>query len=249
MNSRNGQSEGDFGRLIRKSLRLGFEAAYESRYAGIALWIFGSALIFSYYWVPVCHDWMNEIGRIKTRSGFAFAAVTTALFGGTVPSVLNWHLSRRRGEKRPVHIVSNTLFWAIKGVEVDLFYILQAKVFGEQIDVWTVFVKTMVDQFVYVPLLGLLTVVLYFQLRDCHYNFAVFKSQMRHQWIRDRYLPVLISNWLLWIPAIVLIYCMPLALQIPVQNLILCFWVVVLTLMTRQTARESTPKFAGFETE
>ena len=46
------------------------------------------------------------------------------------------------------------------------------------------------------------------------------------------YLPTtIITNWLVWIPSVLLIYLMPPMLQIPLFNLVLCFFVLVLAIL------------------
>jgi hypothetical protein len=37
-----------------------------------------------------------------------------------------------------------------------------------------------------------------------------------------------VTNWLIWIPSVALIYMMPSGLQLPLFNLVLCFFVLVL---------------------
>jgi len=45
--------------------------------------------------------------------------------------------------------------------------------------------------------------------------------------------PVLISNWAVWVPAVAMIYAMPPALQLPIQNLVACLWVMMVMFMTK----------------
>ena len=42
-------------------------------------------------------------------------------------------------------------------------------------------------------------------------------------------LPVLVSNWLFWIPMVVLIYCFPTSLQLPLGILACAIWSMLLT--------------------
>jgi hypothetical protein len=49
----------------------------------------------------------------------------------------------------------------------------------------------------------------------------------------------LMSTWAVWIPAVAIIYCLPPPLQIPLFNLVLCFWVLVLSFISRRPADES----------
>jgi hypothetical protein len=44
----------------------------------------------------------------------------------------------------------------------------------------------------------------------------------------------IVSNWLVWLPAVSFVYCMPSDLQIPLFNLVLCFWVLILAVLNRK---------------
>jgi hypothetical protein len=44
------------------------------------------------------------------------------------------------------------------------------------------------------------------------------------------------STWAVWIPAVTIIYCLPAPLQIPLFNLVLCFWVLVLSFISKRPA-------------
>ena len=41
----------------------------------------------------------------------------------------------------------------------------------------------------------------------------------------------LLTNWLIWIPAVSLIYLMPPNLQVPLFNLVLCFFVLIFAIL------------------
>jgi hypothetical protein len=45
---------------------------------------------------------------------------------------------------------------------------------------------------------------------------------------------VVLSNWLVWIPAVSVVYAMPAELQIPLFNLVLCFWVLLLAVLNKR---------------
>lgn len=209
----------------------GVAAARQNFYPALALWFFGILLIVCYFFVPLVHDWLDRVAQYKTQSGWIFAAISTAFFAGVVPFSIPYLFSS--GIKKGwVYLVTNILFWAYKGIEVDLFYVLQARLFGNDANVATIVPKVAVDQFVYAPLLGLTTVVLFYLWRDNQYSFSAFKKELGPSWYRKKILPVLISNWFVWTPACVIVYLLPLGLQLPIQNLILCFWVLILTFFT-----------------
>ncbi len=220
--------------LIKRAFADGVQAARQNRIAGIALWIFGCAIIAGYYLVPAFHEVLEQVAEWKARWGFLFSAISTGLFGGLIPSLIQMLVQRKQPVDQPQHALSNTLFWAVKGIEIDALYRFQAMLFGDSAQWQTIAIKTFVDQFLYVPAFGLVNVILFYLWRDCRYDCGVLRRKLGRHWYRERVLPVLIANWFIWIPAVVLIYCFPLALQLPVQNLILCFWILMLTFLTRK---------------
>ena len=225
----------------RRALRLGGKAALRNRVPALFLWLFGVGLIAGYYLFPPVSSALQQLQVWKAETGLLFAAVSTGLFAGAIPL----GMSRLAGQSVPrpfvPYLTSNILFWAVKGVEIELFYRLQAVWFGDNSQWSTIVAKVFVDQVFYAPLVGLLNVVLFYRWRDRGYSGTDFVRGLNGQWYRDEFLPVLIGNWLVWLPACGLIYCLPQGLQLPIQNLILCFWVLILMFFT-ETESGSTPK-------
>jgi hypothetical protein len=52
---------------------------------------------------------------------------------------------------------------------------------------------------------------------------------------------VLLGIWVVWIPATSIIYSLPLPLQIPLFNLVLCFYVLTVSALTLRNHLSSTP--------
>ncbi len=218
-------------------MRAGLDAARRNRRAGVALWIFGCLIVAAYYYLPAAQRCLEQIAGWKTQFGYLFSGISTGLFGGLLPSLIQRLPAADRPPAEPAsRAVSNTLFWALKGLEIDWLYRTQAWLFGDRAEWGTVAIKTAVDQLIYVPLFGLVNVILFYRWRQAGYRFATFRRDLGQHWYRDWVLPVLIANWLIWIPAVLVIYSLPTALQLPVQNLILCFWILLLTFLTTASA-------------
>jgi hypothetical protein len=202
------------------------------------MWLFGIAIIAGYFLDPTVHDWLDAVGRFKESIGWIFSLVSTAVFGGLIPALIAKLLRTNPASASNGLIVANTLLWAYKGVEIDLFYCLQAWLFGTTPNLQTIAIKTVCDQFVMVPLFGIVNVVLFYVWRDCGYSLRKFPAALGKNWYSRRVVPVLIANWVIWIPAVAMIYSLPTALQLPVQNLILCFWVLILMVFTNGPKKE-----------
>ena len=57
-------------------------------------------------------------------------------------------------------------------------------------------------------------------------------ERFRRWYLRD-VVPVMVSNWAVWLPAVFVIYVLPTPLQLPMQNVVLCFWSLVLVFQVR----------------
>jgi len=217
------------------ALTTGGLAAKQYWLPAICMWLFGVTILAGYFLVPEVQDWLDKIGRWKEDTGWKFSLVSTACFGGLLPSLI---ASCSRANAMTLGLViSNSLLWGYKGVEIDLFYRLQAWLFGANADWGTIAIKTVCDQFVMVPLFGIVNVVLFYAWRDAAYSVRGFFRALGPNWYRVRVLPVLIANWFVWIPAVALIYSLPSPLQLPMQNLVLCFWALVLMVFATNTSR------------
>lgn len=222
----------------RTALDTGWSAAQSNRIPAIAMWIFGVAIVVGYFFIPPVHNALEAVGRLKFSFGWKFSLISTGIFGGLIPAIIAWLVKNDGGKTTPGIIISSTLLWAYKGVEIDLFYRFQAWLFGDNAGLSTILIKTFVDQMVMVPTFGMVSVVLFYHWRDCGYSRKKFVATLGKNWYSRRVLPVLIANWVIWIPAVAMIYGLPIALQLPVQNLILCFWVLILMFFTGEEGAE-----------
>ncbi len=217
---------------LRDARDTGLRAARKNFKAGILLWLFGVILVASYYHWPLARGVLDQVAQWKNDWGFGFSILSTALFGGLIPSLIiamNSHFSKARN----LYLIGTNVFlWGLKGIELDLLYQGQAYLFGADNHIMTIVCKMLVDQFIYAPTLGLSNVILFVLWRDLNFSWKEFRIALGPHWYRQRILPVVISNWVLWIPAVILIYSLPTSLQLPIQNLVLVFWMLILFFFT-----------------
>ena len=224
---------------FRHAVRTGLKAAKANRIPAILLWFFGLTLIVAYSQVPSVHHLLEQLREVKEQWGLIFSAISTALVAGLIPPVISKLAGQEQADLSGPYLVSNLIFWAYKGIEVDLLYRLQAIMFGDSPHAGTVAAKVAVDQLVYAPAIGLTNVVLFYLWRESGYSATRFRNLLGPAWFQRKVLPVLVSNWFVWIPACILVYLLPLGLQLPIQNLILCFWVLILTFFTSSISDQS----------
>jgi hypothetical protein len=146
--------------------------------------------------------------------------------------------SRTRARHPWGHLIFFALFWAYRGVEVDFFYRAMAWLVGADNDVGTVARKVVIDQFIYNPLWAAPTGVMLFAWKEAGFRWAPLWADFRaRRWYARRILPALISTWGIWIPAVSCIYALPSSLQIPLFNVVLCFWTLLFSyVMARERA-------------
>ena len=122
-----------------------------------------------------------------------------------------------------------TAFWAYKGFEIDLWYRILARVVGETNEPSVVVIKVLLDQFVYCPLFAIPVTALVYGYAESHFSRAAVVADLRApSWYQRRVLPMLISNLGVWIPTVSIIYALPTPLQLSLQNIVLCFFTLLL---------------------
>ena len=207
----------------------GLRAARATLVPGLVLQAVALALVVAYYRHTPTHAAVDAIARWHEVLGFRFGIVSTAVFGGVIPFLYLRSRTATRDRFTWAGGVALTAFWAYKGIEVDLWYHAQARLVGTAHDVATIATKMVLDQFVYCPVLAVPVTVLVIEWIHADFALAPLVQDLRAPgWYRRRVLAVLVSNLGVWIPAVCIVYALPTALQLPLQNLVLCFWTLLL---------------------
>jgi hypothetical protein len=203
---------------------------------GLVLQALALALVLSYYRWPAAAAAFSRLMEIRRASGFGFGIVSTSVFGGLLPFLYMRLLRDQSGIPRYdwMQGLCLTAFWAYKGFEVDLLYRTMARIFGGGHDAATIIPKVLTDQFVYCPVLAVPVMVAVYAWMDAHFDAATVAADLRApRWYYRRAFPVLISNLGVWGPAVAIIYALPTPLQLPLQNLVLCFYTLLIAHQTR----------------
>ncbi len=203
---------------------------------GLALQVFALTLVALYYLSPSARPGFDIVAGWKTRFGFGYSAVATAIFGGIIPFLYLWASGAvGRGRVRDEFLFF-LLLWGYRGVEVDVFYRLQTFVFGDGATLAVVLPKVLVDQFVYSVFIAAPSQVVLFLWKDRGFSWAATKPDLNLTYLTSAVINVVFSQWMVWIPAVSIIYSLPSALQIPLFNLVVCFWVLLLTFVSQRSA-------------
>jgi hypothetical protein len=195
--------------------------------------VLGSVLVISYYHVEAVAAVLDRVGEMKVAWSPWFAIFSTALFGSLIPWLVQ-AIFRKSGERQPFRQVPLLLiFWGFHGWQVDWLYRIQAGLFGSGIDAMTILKKTLVDEFIWVPFFAVWQLVLgyLFIEKDC--SLVACREALKRKPFLARAIPLMITNWVVWIPAVSLIYLFPLPLQLPLMNLILTLWCLILVFFAK----------------
>lgn len=227
---------------MKEALRPGFEALKRFWAPFVLIQLGAAALVLAYYLVPEVRSFADEIGVLKNRFGLLFSATGGFLAGGVVPEIakaLTGKIKKFDG-KWLRDAAFGGLIYLVVAVEVDLFYRLQAILFGTGVDPLTVAIKTAVDMGLFAPLLCMPSGVVLCDLRDERWRPLPAIRRISWPWYRSRVIPTLIPGWGFWIPFLLCVYAMPLPLQLPLSILGEAAWSMLFIFIATRP-EESTP--------
>ncbi len=209
---------------IRELIRSGFR---RNLIPGVILWALGLCLVCSYYCLEFTRPWFERVIAWKLDYGYLYSAASTAVFGGLIPFLYSWASGREKGG-HPLFLAAVFIaYWGLRGMDVDAFYRLQAWLFGNGVDWKTIACKVVVDQFVYCLIWATPVTALFYGWKDCGYSWARWRSESTLGDFIDKVTVLILSTWLVWTPATAIVYSLPSPLQIPLFNLTLCFFVLL----------------------
>lgn len=193
------------------------------------------AVVLAYFFVPSFGALLDQLGALKSRWGYGYSAIATAVFGGLLPFLVLRATGQIQGRSQLSTLVFLVAFWTWKGVEVDAFYRLQALLFGEGADAATILKKTIVDQLGYNSLWAAPTQTIFFLWKDSGFSLRRVRERLSVAPLWYQVLTVLLSGWVVWVPTVAIVYSLPSVLQVPLFNLVLCFWCLLLSFISRES--------------
>ncbi|NCY20407.1 hypothetical protein EBX31_00435 [bacterium] len=211
---------------LQDALRPGFLAV--RRYYRVFLFFqaVAIALYFSYHHLPMVQAYCDAFAAWKKTGGISLSALLTAMAGTLLPEFVrtlvgpdrswNWDRLRRLGW--------NFLFFAFTGLQVDLFYLLQASLFGVGASYQVVLPKIALDFFGFVPWVALPISVSYFLWLELGWSWHRILRAWNWRLYRDRVLPLVIPDFVYWGPILFILYGLPLSLQVPFFLLAFSGW-------------------------
>ena len=196
---------------------------------GLCLQLFALTIGLSYFYWPASQQTFQFFADLKAEYGAVYAVISTSIFGGLLP-FLYLFLSGKVRFLPFTQLLFYIIIWATLGGLINAFYGLQIVLFGEGTDWLTILKKTSFDQFVFTVFVTSPLIALAFLWKDQQFNWH--KTKMYFDDLIKVQIPTtIVTTWIIWIPAVSLIYMMPSNLQIPLFNLVLCFFVLILAIL------------------
>lgn len=215
-------------------LEKGLNAAKKNAGPGLLLQAFALMMVLLYYFHAPTREIILKIPEIARHLGVLFPILVTSFSGGLIPFIFMVSRKEIARGRYLANLLFMLIFWAVDGLIVDVLYKAQAKLFGDQSDTFTIIKKVCVDQFIFNPLWAVPLAVFAMHWKHCDFSFKIAKTRFSGALFTENMVSILLATWSVWIPAVAIIYSLPLALQFPLFNLALCFWSLLLTALSKK---------------
>lgn len=215
--------------------KAGLRSARANLVPGLALQAFALVIVLSYYFHEPTRAWFTRLADLRNETGMIFGVISTGLFGGLFPLLYLKASPTTRSSMTWRQGLAITAFWSYKGIEVAVWYAFLAWSIGEAADVRIIAIKCLLDQFVYCPFWAVpITAMVYLWCKNGFNTGAVIADLRGPRWYARRVLPMLCANLGVWLPLVCIIYALPTPLQLLLQNIVLCFFTLMLAHMSHR---------------
>jgi hypothetical protein len=188
-------------------------------------------LVTTYYQVPSVAAVWESIGAFKLRWSYAFSLASTVFAAAVFPFCIQAIQGTLPASGRWKRLALLILFWGYRGMEIDLFYRFQGFLFGHGNDAATLITKVAFDQFVFSPIWFVPTYLIALRWIDLGASWKLTRASLDREFWTRTCPTVLFTNWIVWIPALALVYSLPAALQFPLFSVVMCFFILIVTLL------------------
>ena len=213
--------------------RIGWASARANAVPTAVLWFLSAIAVLGYYRVPGVADALNPVAEWQIRWGVWGAVLNQMVFSGVVPTVFILTVKEIRTRHQLAKAALQIAWGGMWGALCWWFFSLQCRMFGPGHEFGTLVLKTAIDQFVWTVLVVSPLSALFYLWLGCDFSCGVVREKCRAGFWSHVVLPMLVTNWCVWIPVSFAVYAFPYALQIQVLGLVGALW----TLFCRQIGR------------
>ncbi|MDR1497191.1 MAG: Mpv17/PMP22 family protein [Puniceicoccales bacterium] len=207
--------------------RMGWVAARINFVPGLILQAAAAALLVAYFQSETVHGWLSAVAELKQRAGYCYTMLSGAVFCGLIPWLFRMATPVLRPRNAGSDLLFSVLYWGGIFIVTDSFYQAQAWFWGDTSDPRIVAVKTACDMLLFTPVIAAPCNSISHLWKEKRFSFVETRKALRGNWYRNIVMPNLVPNWMLWTPGIAITYSLPVLLQLPMANLIGCFWALL----------------------
>ncbi|RYG75032.1 hypothetical protein EON80_01970 [bacterium] len=198
----------------------------------VALWSFAGLLLLLYSFNPPTREMLNGLAELKNKLGFGFSMPAQAIAAGLIPFFFQRFQKGDHNKTQLRHVPYLMACFAVMGAVTDLFYMLQAKMFGNGVDGVTIISKILVDMLIYCPVWSMPGAVLIFAFKEVGFSVPALLQRVGKDWYLQTVVPVWMAGLMVWTPTVAVIYSLPLPLQFPIQAIVTVLWGLILVILT-----------------
>ena len=194
-------------------------------------------LVSSYYLSPQVAGAWAVVGEFKVRWSYLFSAASGVISAALLPCLAQWAMGTLPAGFAVQRLGWLALFWGYRGAEVDLFYKFQGWMFGHGSDARTLICKVIMDQFVYSLVWAAPSYIILLRWLDEGGSWSRTLASLDRRFWTHTYPTVMVTNWIVWVPTVSLVYRLPAPLQFPLFTVVMCFFVLIVTLLAGGTRK------------
>lgn len=219
------------------SLHKGALAAKSNIVPAISTLILMGILAWAFATIPAVNAFFNQVSIVKQSMGISFAIIASGLCVGLLSECFSIFSSSTRRWTMQNTLSFGFLFltFGIMSAAKDPIFILLANLYGEGNSAGVLIKKTLFDQFVWTVFLACPYQTMLFAWKNNGFSLEKVKRECPtfSDFFARKILPVLISNWVFWIPMSAIIYSFPTDLQLAVSIIAISLWVCILNMLTK----------------
>lgn len=218
----------------KNPLAVGWAAVKANAVPMVVLFCAAVALSIGYFTSPVVLDVLAPVAEWQRENGWIAAFVTCSVFCGLLPGAFILFV-RRLEVACPWRTIAVQVLWSgICGVVSQIVFSLNARLFGMGTSFVTLILKTLVFQFVWVPLFYGPVGALVYLWMGSDFSSARFRRECTWRNWLSVLLPNLITNWALWIPCSFIVHLFPVELQVQLTGFANAFYSLLLIWIGRR---------------
>lgn len=201
------------------------------------MWALALAAAFLYRASPPLRAALEPLAGWQMRHGAAAAFLLQVVLCGVVPWAVRLVLKPLKTGRPIAKAALQALWCGAWGSAVWWFYAFQARVFGNGTDFATLLKKTLLDQFLWTPLVVSPASSAFFVWLGADFSVGATLRAVRSGFVRNVMMPNLVANWLVWLPVVAAVYSLPRPLQVAFLAFASSFWALMSLAIGERTAQ------------